>query len=284
MLKDALAWNKISLNVKDDENNGTTSFHVIVDTSAVGDKDWQQGTLLGQVILINIPIKACEEKAVNLGDGSLSSLVFRRHTRQQQQADTTWYLLYCLEKFWQLDKPQNSRSNLSEHHTITKLKISLLGILPFLWGSRVTALSSWIDHSHRVWCGSSDGLSAISDRWSGTQILELVCHHCRMTDISTGHMLHSDGRLWSKQAKNCNFKMRHMLDGSRIQRSRCLCRTCAFMWKAAQDFVAMPAMFVTDSVNNCCERLLSYIDCVCEFVYRHQQHFVNVICSKSLLF
>lgn len=93
MLKDALARIKIPLNVKNVENNGTASFHVIVDTSAVGDKDRQQGTLLGQVILINIPIKVCEEKAVNLGDGSLSSLVFCRHTRQQQQADTAWYLL-----------------------------------------------------------------------------------------------------------------------------------------------------------------------------------------------
>lgn len=89
MLKDALAWIKIPLNVKDDENNGTTSFHAAVDTSAVGDRDRQQATLLGQVILINIPIKACEEKAVNLGVGSLSSLVFRR---QQQQADTNWNL------------------------------------------------------------------------------------------------------------------------------------------------------------------------------------------------
>lgn len=153
----------------------------------------------------------------------------------------------CLEKFWQLDKPQNSRSNLSEHHTITKLKISLLGILPFLWGSRVTALSNWIDHSHRVWYGSSDGLSAISDHWSGTQILKLVCHHCRMTDISTGHMLHSDGWLWSKQAKNCNFEMRHMLDGSRIQRSRCLCGTCAFMWKAAH-VLCLPCLWLTVSI------------------------------------
>lgn len=35
MLKDALAWIKISLNVKDDDNNSTTSFDFIVDTSAV---------------------------------------------------------------------------------------------------------------------------------------------------------------------------------------------------------------------------------------------------------
>lgn len=126
MLKDALAWIKISLNVKDDENNGTASFHVIVDTSAVGDKDRQQGTLLGQVILINIPIKACEEKAVNLGDGSLSSLVFRRRARQQQQADTTWYLLYVSGEVlatWQTSKLKIKPQWTSYHNKIENLSL-----------------------------------------------------------------------------------------------------------------------------------------------------------------
>lgn len=156
----------------------------------------------------------------------------------------------CLEKFWHFNKSQNSRSNLSEHHTITEFKISLSGILLNLWESHITPLSSWIDQSHRVCCGSSDGLSAIGDHWSGTQVLELVCHHCRMTDISTGHMPRSDGRLWSMQAKNCNFEMRHMLDGSRIQRSQLLCRMCAFMWETVQAFVVtcLPCLWLTVSI------------------------------------
>ncbi len=87
------------------------------------------------------------------------------------------------------------------------------------------------------------------------------------------------------QAKNCNFEMRHMLDGSRIQRSQLICRMCAFMFGDRSSLCCyMPAMFVTDSVNNHCEWLSSHMDFVCEFVYRCQQHFAIVFFFKIIAF
>jgi len=80
-----------------------------------------------------------------------------------------------------------------------------------------------------------------------------------MTDISTGHMLHSDARLPSKAGEKLQF--------SDETHARWRWNTEELISYVRDCSVETCLPFVTDSVNNCCERVLSYMGCVCECVF-----------------